>query len=171
MCSDASPTTAHIRSRRFVALRERSSTEPAMCRKLQIKIDRARAARYGPNVADVEDVIETALGGKTATELRKGERRFNVVVRLREEEGQDGAAIANVLVETPHGLSIPLSEGATISVGSGSMNIARESGMRVAAIGSSFRATTWTTPGVRIACIRCGITRNCQASIPRCHAP
>ena len=114
-----------------------------MCRKLQIKIDRARAARYGPNVADVEDVIETALGGKTATELRKGERRFNVVVRLREEEGQDGAAIANVLVETPHGLSIPLSEGATISVGSGSMNIARESGMRVAAIGSSFRAATW----------------------------
>ena len=43
---------------------------------LQIEIDRSRAARYGLNVADVEDVIETALGGKTATELWEGERRF-----------------------------------------------------------------------------------------------
>jgi cobalt-zinc-cadmium resistance protein CzcA len=101
---------------------------------LQIEIDRARAARYGLNVADVEDVIETALGGKTATELWEGERRFNVVVRLSEEERQDEAAIANVLVDTPSGLRIPLSEVATVAVGSGSMNIARESGMRVAAI-------------------------------------
>ena len=43
---------------------------------LQIEIDRARAARYGLNVADVEDVIETALGGKTATELWEGERKL-----------------------------------------------------------------------------------------------
>src|SRR5213079_100668 len=49
---------------------------------LQIEIDRARAARYGLNVADVEDVIETALAGRPATELWEGERRFNVVVRL-----------------------------------------------------------------------------------------
>jgi cobalt-zinc-cadmium resistance protein CzcA len=101
---------------------------------LQIQIDRARAARYGLNVADVEDVIETALGGKTATELWEGERRFNVVVRLSEEERHDDAAIRNVLVDTPSGLRIPLAEVATVAVGSGSMNIARESGMRVAAI-------------------------------------
>ena len=50
---------------------------------LQIEIDRARAARYGLNVADVEDVIETALGGKEATEIWEGERKFAVVVRLR----------------------------------------------------------------------------------------
>jgi len=101
---------------------------------LQIQIDRQRSARYGLNVADVEDVIETALGGKTATELWEGERRFNVVVRLGEEERQDEAAIRNVLVDTPSGLRIPLSEVATVSIGSGSMNIARESGVRVAAI-------------------------------------
>jgi heavy metal efflux system protein len=101
---------------------------------LQIEIDRARAARYGLNVADVEDVIETALGGKTATELWEGERRFNVVVRLSEEERCDEAAIGHVLVDTPSGQRIPLSEVATISVGSGSMNIAREAGKRVAAI-------------------------------------
>jgi cobalt-zinc-cadmium resistance protein CzcA len=102
---------------------------------LQIEIDRARAARYGLNVSDVEDVIETALGGKTATELWEGERRFTVVVRLSEEERRDPEALKNVLVDTPAGPRIPLSEVATVSVGSGSMNIARESGMRVMAIG------------------------------------
>jgi cobalt-zinc-cadmium resistance protein CzcA len=102
---------------------------------LQIEIDRARAARYGLNVADVEDVIETALGGKTATELWEGERRFGVVVRLGEEERRDPEAIRHVLVDTPGGPRVPLSEVAAVSVGSGSMNIARESGMRVIAIG------------------------------------
>jgi len=102
---------------------------------LQIEIDRARAARYGLNVADVEDVIETALGGKTATEIWEGERRFGVVVRLSEEERRDPEAIGNVLVDTPAGPRIPLSDVAKVSVGSGSMNIARESGMRVMAIG------------------------------------
>jgi len=102
---------------------------------LQIEIDRGRAARYGLNVADVEDVIETALGGKTATELWEGERRFPVVVRLGEEERRDPEAIRNVLVDTPAGPRIPLSDVAGVSVGSGSMNIARESGMRVMAIG------------------------------------
>src|SRR5262249_1920927 len=102
---------------------------------LQIEIDRPRAARYGLNVSDVEDVIETALGGKTATELWEGERRFTVVVRLTEEERRDPAALRNVLVDTPAGPRIPLSEVASVSVGSGSMNIARESGVRVMAIG------------------------------------
>ena len=102
---------------------------------LQIEIDRGRAARYGLNVSDVEDVIETALGGKTATELWEGERRFTVVVRLSEDERRDPAALRNVLVDTPAGPRIPLSDVATVSVGSGSMNIARESGMRVMAIG------------------------------------
>jgi len=101
---------------------------------LRIEIDRARAARYGLNVADVEDVIETALGGKTATELWEGERKFNVVVRLSEEERHDESTIGHVLVDTPGGLRIPLSDVATVSVGSGSMNIARENGMRLAAI-------------------------------------
>jgi len=102
---------------------------------MQIEIDRSRAARYGLNVADVEDVIETALGGKTATELWEGERRYGVVVRLAEEERRDPEAIRHVLVDAPGGPRIPLSEVATVAVGSGSMNIARESGMRVMAIG------------------------------------
>src|SRR5262249_46256347 len=47
---------------------------------LQIEVDRDRAARYGLNIADIEDVIETALGGNPATQIWEGERKFNVVV-------------------------------------------------------------------------------------------
>jgi len=106
---------------------------------LQIDIDRQRAARYGLNVQDVQDVIETALGGKVATELWEGEKRFGVVVRLRDEQRQDAAAIKNILVDTPGGVRIPMDQLAAISVGSGSMNISRESGVRVAAIGVFIR--------------------------------
>src|SRR3954465_1530585 len=74
---------------------------------LQIEIDRPRAARYGLNVADVEDVIETALGGRTATELWEGERRFPVIVRLGEEERHDPDAIRKVLIDTPAGPRVP----------------------------------------------------------------
>ncbi|MFO0794772.1 MAG: CusA/CzcA family heavy metal efflux RND transporter [Candidatus Brocadiaceae bacterium] len=106
---------------------------------LQIEIDRQRAARYGLNVADIQDVIEIALGGKTATEIWDGEKRFDVVVRLREEERRSVANIKNILVDTPGGSRIPLEQVANISVKGGSMNISREAGMRVASIGVFIR--------------------------------
>jgi cobalt-zinc-cadmium resistance protein CzcA len=106
---------------------------------LQIEIDRQRAARYGLNIADVQDVIETALGGKVATDMWEGERRFGVVVRLREDERRDITAIRNILVDTPGGLRIPLEQVARVSVKSGAMNISREGGMRVAALGVFIR--------------------------------
>ncbi|MBZ5556660.1 MAG: CusA/CzcA family heavy metal efflux RND transporter [Acidobacteriia bacterium] len=106
---------------------------------LQIEVDRGRSARYGLNVADVEDVIETALGGKVATEIWEGDKRFGVAVRLREQDRRDVAAIGNVLVDTPSGPRVPLSDVANIAVRGGSMNISRESGTRVAAIGVFIR--------------------------------
>jgi len=106
---------------------------------LTIAVDRARAARYGLNVADVEDVIETALGGKVGTEMWEGERRYGVAVRLREQDRQDVAAIRNVLVDTPSGVRVPLPEVADIAVRAGSLNISREAGVRVAAIGVFIR--------------------------------
>ena len=106
---------------------------------LQIEIDRQRAARYGLNVADIQDVIEIALGGKTATEIWEGEKRFDVVVRLREEERRSVANIKNIPVDTPVGSRIPLEQVANISVRGGSMNISREAGMRVASIGVFIR--------------------------------
>jgi cobalt-zinc-cadmium resistance protein CzcA len=106
---------------------------------LQIEVDRARAARHGLNVADVEDVIETALGGRVATEMWEGDRRFGVAVRLRPQERADVEAIRNVLVDTPGGTRVPLAEVARIAVKGGSMNISREGGSRVAAIGVFIR--------------------------------
>jgi cobalt-zinc-cadmium resistance protein CzcA len=101
---------------------------------LQIEVDRRRAARYGLNVADVEDVIDTALGGRVATQIWEGERRFGVAVRLQERDRQDINGIKNILVDTPAGPRVPLAEVANLSVQAGSMNIAREAGTRLAAI-------------------------------------
>src|SRR5215475_3826477 len=101
---------------------------------LQIEIDRAACARYGLNVADIQDVIEMALGGKEATEVWEGEKRFGVAVRLKEQErGMD--AIKRILVDTPDGQRIPLDALASVSVKQGNMNISREFGTRVMAIG------------------------------------
>ena len=106
---------------------------------LQIEVNRGRAARYGLNVADVDDVIETALGGKVGTEIWEGDRRYGVAVRLRDEDRQRMAGIGRVLVDTPSGARVPLAEVADISVRGGSMNISREAGLRVSAIGVFIR--------------------------------
>jgi len=126
-----------VRSVRGVnrAFVDRAGTVP----QLQIEIDRQRAARYGLNVADVQNVIETAVGGKEATEIWEGERKYPVTVRLPENERQDVASIGRILVEAPGGLRVPLEDVATLKVRSGSMNIAHESGKRLASIGVFLR--------------------------------
>ncbi len=99
-----------------------------------IEIDRQRAARYGLNVSDIQDVIETGLGGRAATELWEGEKHFSVVLRLPEAERRM-SNMEKILVDTPEGLHIPLGPVANFKVTSGSMNISRENGTRVTAIG------------------------------------
>src|SRR5262249_689307 len=101
---------------------------------LQIEVNRAKCARYGLNVGDVQDVVEIALGGKAATEVWEGEKKFSVAVRLKEEQGQM-ENMRNILIDTPDGQRIPLDQLATISVRDGAMNISREFGTRVMAIG------------------------------------
>ena len=113
-------------SRAFI---DRAGEVPQML----IEIDRERAARYGLNVSDVEDVIETGLGGKAVTELWEGEKHFSVLVRLPESE-RALDRLQSILVDTPEGLHLPLAEVATFKVSGGSMNISRENGSRVAAI-------------------------------------
>jgi heavy metal efflux system protein len=102
---------------------------------LQIEVDRGRAARYGLNVADIEDVIETALGGRPATQIWEGERRFNVVVRLDESQRNDIDSLRNLLLDAPDGSQIPLDQVAKISIQEGVLNISREGGRSTAAIG------------------------------------
>jgi cobalt-zinc-cadmium resistance protein CzcA len=98
-----------------------------------ITIDRERAARFGLNVGDIEDVIDIGLAGREATELWEGERHFSVVVRLPEDQRRL-ANLRQVLVDTPDGLHIPLEDVASFREASGSMNISREGGTRLSAI-------------------------------------
>ena len=105
---------------------------------IQVKIDRARAARHGLNVADIQDIIETALGGKQVTQLWEGEQKFGVAVRLDESE-RTLTRMQGLLVATPAGAYVPLSEVASFRTVGGMMNIARENGKRVLAIGVFIR--------------------------------
>ncbi len=100
----------------------------------RIEIDRARAARYGLNVGDVEDVIETALGGKEMTSIWEDERRYSLMLRLEEKE-REPARLEQLPVATPDGAFIPLSQVASFRVESGAMDIARENGRRVLSVG------------------------------------
>lgn len=104
----------------------------------RLEIDRAAAARYGLNVMDVQDVVETALAGRVATELWEGDRHFSVVVRL-DEKSRQLDQLKDVLIPTPSGAQVALSSLVDFKLGSGAMNIARESGKRVVAIGVFIR--------------------------------
>ena len=99
-----------------------------------LDIDRNQAARYGLNVGDLQDVIQTSLGGRAATELWEGERHFSVVIRLKDAERYLGN-LPNTLVATANGAQIPLSEVMNFRTISGAINIARENGQRVTSIG------------------------------------
>jgi cobalt-zinc-cadmium resistance protein CzcA len=101
---------------------------------LLIRVDREAAARYGLNVADIQDVIEMVLGGKAATQLWEGERHFAVAVRLKESE-RNIASLRSITVSTPSGAYVPLAQLAQFSTIGGAMNIARENGVRVYSIG------------------------------------
>jgi cobalt-zinc-cadmium resistance protein CzcA len=93
---------------------------------LQIKPDRAAIARYGINVEDVNDIVESIVAGKDAGQVYEGERRFNLVVRLSEQTGKDIEAIKSLLVPAPSGARVPLSELADIALVEGSAQISRE---------------------------------------------
>ena len=103
-----------------------------------IDIDRGAAARYGVNVGDIQDLVETALAGKATSELWEGEQHFSVVVRLKPGE-RESANLPGLLVATPSGAQVPLSRLARFRTVSGAMDIARENGRRVVSIGVFIR--------------------------------
>lgn len=95
-----------------------------------IRPDRARIARHGLSVEDVQSVVETAVGGRTVTRLYEGEKSFGVQLRYPEERRDSVPAIGAILVSTPLGGRVPLSELADITTGEGPVQISRESGRR-----------------------------------------
>ena len=97
---------------------------------LDIKINRAMIARYGVNVADVNALITTAIGGDVATQVQQGEKQFDLVVRLERQYRDNPEEIANILVPTPGGQQIPLKEFADIRVMNGASFIYRQDNSR-----------------------------------------
>ena len=97
---------------------------------LTIKIDRAKIARYGVNVADINSLIQTAIGGDTATQVVQGEKEFDLVVRLDRQYRDNPDEIGNIPVATPGGQQIPLKEFADIQVTNGASFIYRENNSR-----------------------------------------
>lgn len=98
-----------------------------------LDIDRLAAARYGINIGDIQDLVETALAGKATSELWEGEKHFSVVVRLKEGE-RALPNLPNLLVASPNGAQVPLSQLVRFKSISGAMNIARENGRRVVSV-------------------------------------
>jgi cobalt-zinc-cadmium resistance protein CzcA len=97
---------------------------------LLIDVDRAKIARYGINVADVEAVIQAAVGGQAATQVIQGEKLFDLVVRMRPQFRESAQEIGNLLVGTPAGQQIPLKQLADIRQGNGASFIYRENNSR-----------------------------------------
>lgn len=106
---------------------------------LTIRLERARMARYGARVRDVQDLIELAIGGRVVGSLFEGERRFDVSVRFAPGARIDANAIACMLVPTRSGARVPLSEVASIEVVNGQSIIARRENRRQIAVRTNIR--------------------------------
>ncbi|WP_341631763.1 efflux RND transporter permease subunit [Sphingomonas agri] len=97
---------------------------------LTIKIDRAKTARYGINVDDINGLIQTAIGGDVATQVVQQEKEFDLLVRLQGQYRDNPIAIGNILVATPGGQHVPLKDLADISISNGASFIYRENNSR-----------------------------------------
>src|SRR5271165_4213267 len=97
---------------------------------LTIVPDRAKLARYGLNVSDINTLIGTAMGGQAATQVIQGERQFDMIVRMQEPYRSDENAIRNLLIATPDGQYLPLSQFCQIKIENGASLIYRESNSR-----------------------------------------
>ena len=102
---------------------------------LNININRDAIARYGINVSDVNEVIETAIGGKQASTIYEGERRFPLVLRYPGPYRNNVDAISNIILHSPDGAQVLLRDLADISIVDGPAQISRESGKRRLVVG------------------------------------
>jgi len=97
---------------------------------LTVNIDRAKIARYGLNISDVQNVIEIAVAGKPASQFYEANRSFDITVRLPEEKRNSPEAIKNILVTTKSGVNVPLEQVADVKMTEGPVQISRQDGVR-----------------------------------------
>jgi cobalt-zinc-cadmium resistance protein CzcA len=106
---------------------------------LNISVDRQQAARHGINVSDVQDAVETAVGGKAVSQVLQGEQRYDLVVRYEPNYRDTKEAIENIRLLAPSGERVSLSQLATVNVRDGASEIYREENSRYVAIKYSVR--------------------------------
>ena len=97
---------------------------------ITVRPDRARIARLGLNVEDVQSVVETAVGGKTVTQIYEGDKYFDLQLRYPEERRDSVEAIGAILIRAPGGARVPLSQVADVAMVEGPNQISREAGLR-----------------------------------------
>src|SRR5271154_3849355 len=101
---------------------------------LNISIDRQAAARYGINVTDIQDAVETAVGGKAVSQVLQGEQRYDLVVRYTAPYRDNKEAIEAVRLLAPSGERVALSQLAKVEIKDGASEIKREENSRYVAI-------------------------------------
>jgi cobalt-zinc-cadmium resistance protein CzcA len=106
---------------------------------IRITPDREKCGRYGLNVGDVEAVVSAAIGGQAVTQVYQGEKHFDLVVRWSARYRQDIAAIRSILVSTPDGAQVPLSQVSAIVEEEGPSMVYREDFTRYAPVKFSVR--------------------------------
>jgi len=97
---------------------------------LSVRLDRHRLARFGLNAEEVLRVVEVAVGGKRATRVYEQNKFFDVILRFPADKRSSLETIGNILVKTPQGMRLPLSELARIGEEEGPAQISRENGER-----------------------------------------
>jgi cobalt-zinc-cadmium resistance protein CzcA len=106
---------------------------------LNYAIDRQAAARYGINVADIQDAIQTAVGGNAVSQVLQGEARYDLVVRYLPQYRNTQEAINNIRLVSPSGERVSLAQLTTVTIEDGAETIGREGGQRFVAIKYSVR--------------------------------
>jgi cobalt-zinc-cadmium resistance protein CzcA len=106
---------------------------------LNITVDRKQAARHGINVSDVQDAVETAIGGKAVSQVLQGEQRYDLVARYQAPYRDTKEAIENIRLVSPTGERVALAQLANIGVQDGASEIYREENSRYVAIKYSVR--------------------------------
>jgi cobalt-zinc-cadmium resistance protein CzcA len=106
---------------------------------VRIQIDRQEMARHGIHIADVQEVIELAVGGKPVSTLFEGERRFDITVRYAPEARSTVAEIGKILVPAADGSRVPLSRIAELKIADGATIIARRNNRRQISVRTNIR--------------------------------
>ncbi|MGB8699898.1 MAG: efflux RND transporter permease subunit, partial [Thermosynechococcaceae cyanobacterium] len=106
-------------------------------KQLQIRFDREAAARYGLTIGDLAETIETGLNGKTVSQILEKQQTFNLVVWLQERYRNNLDVISNLLVDTPNGAKIPLSQVAKVEHGTGPSTINHENVSRLIVVSAN----------------------------------